>query len=1596
MSGDTETIKGRYNLGHIMGQGRTTQVYKALDSFEYKPVALKILQAREPAELEAFKKEFKLLRQLSHPNLVHAFYFGYTRNAFPFFTCELIEGADLKSYVQELKPQNAIFIFQQLLEAIDYLHLMKITHGDLKPANILFQKKASGNTTLKLIDLGFATAGRQHNFTNWKGTLGYMAPEILRGEEYDQRADLYSLGVIFYEILTGQIPFAERDPLSQAKSQLENGSSLDLSFPESASDPLRAATLKLLKRNPEERYQSAFEAMQELKKSSSYQVKMGKSSTPISLLVSSEITEPESVVAAFERIYSEVTSKERGKFVLFSGESGVGKSGILNKSEVSGQLQGGVVFKLRSLPTPQNKPALLQSLLSQLHIISNDLAPDLLKKYVILYDWSPFLEEGTRDLDENRKVESVGAQPIDSVTFAKTLADFIVDLGRVVEKPLLLTIDDLHDLNIQELGFLEYLSFHLPHSKIIILAGLTINPSHSEKDGKARQAEEWLKKTFYDNFVKFEPRPFTREKCKEFLKNELNFSDEDSVLEAIYLKTGGNFLLIKTLFEFLCDKEAIRRTQMGWEINQKILENLPLPKPFVTDIEDRLSRLTFESLNLLSTAAALGLEFESKVLSEMVRDSKEDIYAALNEIIQEGLLRFEKSDKTEKLCFPNGLIREYIYGKIEPLKKVELHKQAGDIIREIYRESEEAVLEQLADHYVLGKDLELGFKYSILAAEQIEKSCDYQKALQFYFQALEFYQESFGKFLKLKEEILEKIGTLYDLIGDYQKSLDYLKQAYAVVSEKKGSVKHLSQISEKIGNIYVRLGQFDEAISSFEEGLKLIAQADSVLEKTELLNALGSAYHRKQELSKALDHLNKSIEILEQEKLEIVQLADAYRLTGVVHWIEGAYEDSFNCYSRSAEVYRKVKDRKGEGMVLNNLGILYQNKGEPQKALEYFKQVYAIPEIHNDSALLSSLYTNLTVSYIELCEWEQAEKIGKENLSLREKLGNQEGIALALNNLGFINSQKGLLDHSSVYHQKARGIFQKLTLQLGIAKSQYLQGIVHYYRGEFDQGTRLLDAAIAIQREHSHKPGLADSFLLSGKIHLEMDQISESEISLRQALSLFEEHKHVYGVAECFLWLTHILLAQNKFTEAEAYLLEIERLLTSKKNPYLQALERQTKGLYYYQTGRLKEALVELAESSRAFRKIQMKYEQANTYVLISEIKREEKLIKEAKQYLKEALLIYQDLKNDRMVQALNSLLKSSLDPETLQADRLKTLYKFSALINEVFETDELLLKALDLAVSFLAAERGAIILLNPVTQELELKAAREMEHETQEDALRISKQVVEKVTKAEEPLIIEDAQIDSRVNRSMSVVTYNILSILCVPLKIRGQLIGTIYLYHRSLPNVFSKEDLEFMKVFGSLIATVLEKSRLYHKLSEELYQMKDENMVKYNYPEVIGKGERMQEIFGLIERVANSKTSVLLLGESGTGKELIANLIHRRSNRSADPFIKVNCAALPESLLESELFGIEEKVATGVTSRRGKFEQAHPGTIFLDEVGDMTLSTQAKVLRVLQEKEFERVGGSQSIQVDIRIIAATNMDLEEKIEGKTFRKDLYYRLNP
>ncbi|RLI01688.1 sigma-54-dependent Fis family transcriptional regulator, partial [Candidatus Bathyarchaeota archaeon] len=355
-------------------------------------------------------------------------------------------------------------------------------------------------------------------------------------------------------------------------------------------------------------------------------------------------------------------------------------------------------------------------------------------------------------------------------------------------------------------------------------------------------------------------------------------------------------------------------------------------------------------------------------------------------------------------------------------------------------------------------------------------------------------------------------------------------------------------------------------------------------------------------------------------------------------------------------------------------------------------------------------------------------------------------------------------------------------------------------------------------------------------------------------------------------------------------------------------------------------------------------------------------------------------------------------------SDRMTSLYEITEAIHSSLDMRKSLYKVLDLLSEHLGMGRGSITLLNPETSEIHVEVAHGISSiEKTRGRYKLGEGVTGRVIESgrpmaiphinEEPLFLDRMGARSRMDKSK-------ISFICVPIKEGGRVVGALSVDRASESASCLDEDVQFLTVISSLIAqkvSLLDKiNRERDKLREENIRLRRELDKKYSFTNIIGNSRKMQEVFYLITQVAKSNANVLLLGESGTGKELVANAIHYNSLRADKPLVKVNCAALPSNLVEAELFGYEKGAFTGaVNQKAGKFELANGGTIFLDEIGALALESQTKLLRVLQERELERLGGTRSIKVNIRLIAATNQDLAGAVENGTFREDLFYRLN-
>lgn len=353
--------------------------------------------------------------------------------------------------------------------------------------------------------------------------------------------------------------------------------------------------------------------------------------------------------------------------------------------------------------------------------------------------------------------------------------------------------------------------------------------------------------------------------------------------------------------------------------------------------------------------------------------------------------------------------------------------------------------------------------------------------------------------------------------------------------------------------------------------------------------------------------------------------------------------------------------------------------------------------------------------------------------------------------------------------------------------------------------------------------------------------------------------------------------------------------------------------------------------------------------------------------------------------------------PSTKSKD-LEEILKISMLINSTFEINEVLKRIMDSANRVVKAEASSILLIDETRNSLYFHVALgDKGEEVKKFTVKMGEGIAGWVAKNSKPLLVPDVQKENRWFKDISnKINYQTKSILCVPLKLKDKTIGVLEVINKIGVDSFSIEDQSLLETFSNLAAISIQNARSYQDIKIENINLKKEISSGKLPPKFVGESSIIREKLEMVEQVAPTNTTVLLLGESGTGKELFAEHIHYDSNRRGKPFIKVNCAAIPENLIETELFGhVKGAFTNAVTDKMGKFELANEGTIFLDEIGDLSYPVQSKLLRVLQDHSIDRVGGITTKTVDIRLIAATNKNLYEEVSQNRFREDLFFRLN-
>ncbi len=1580
----SQLVADRYRVIELIGGGEYTEVYKVQDIVENKTLNFKV--ARDPKEGESIlKKEFYYLSKFSHPGIVAVYDYGVTPDRHPYFTMEFVPGVPINNYFQGYNPK-LIEVFIQVLNALDTIHAQGLLHSDLKPQHILIFEE-DGRLRAKLLDFGFAERLRVSESISAKGTLGYIAPEVFKGVDVDTRADLYSLGVVLYEILTGVGPGEGQELYDWLRRQyygeLPSPRSLNPNIPLE----IERVVLQLLNREPERRPFSARAVIQLLTKTTP-EVAIAPMMRQ-DLMAPGFIGRQECLNLLRQRLH--LALEEKPGVVCISGDRGVGKSRLLAEFKFLAQLEGATVFSFEPVSLSARSQSVIERLITILRVYGSDIALPL-------------------ELSVESKF-----RVFEAVTQA--LKKF-VDSPRV-RKSLILIVDDFETFDLLSVEFLRYLAFSLEKERLLVVV------SGLKEKRFIDLVEELTQKPFCHHLA---IPPLEREEVKNLIASLLgDVSEIDVLTDWIFNFTGGNPLwTIETVHE-LIERKVLVREDFHWRTILETLPSVSPPKTVIDVVRHRLEILTPDELAVLEVGATANGPFTSEFLRTVLNFDDRVLNNAVSRLKALGFLRLFRSYDEESGIFLDSyilsskILEAAVIERLNINQRRELHRRIALAIELLYPERLKERVFDLAHHWTQAGVNDRAYRYSLGAGAKSREWLLFDKALSFYENAFTLSADLVP--IKERLQLMETVGELRAAVGQFQSAIDIFEEGIRTVigdSELAGDKKLLSRFYRRLGLVESQRGDNRAALNFLNRALLLEPDREG-LEFARLQADLGWSLCAVGELNQAEEVLTQAMKLAQKHKS--ISPLPATRLLGlifyyfsVIAYSRGDFVLAQQLALKSVKVYESVQDeimvarlkhflaniyyaqsanlseakrfyqealiiqhRAGDVysqlQTLHGLGIVSQESGEWNNAYEQFSEALRLAERIGDLASQTRINMMLgSVAHIK-GDWEKAESFLEEARKIQDRAGERVEFATRVSvllNSAKLKTDQGNLELAELYLKEAQELLHEtkdldLSYHLLVTSSEFW-----LRKKEFEKVRNCLIRAFNIVRVKKNHSKLAQLYNLACQLRIATGGYQRAKYDANCALNLLKEstfHREfpvalrLSGVVNCYLG------EGEKGKEQIKKSIQILRNIGAK---------------YELGLSLLADAQAFFNQEKRARR-------------LEEPVSREE--LQEVKANLEEALGIFKELNAKIEIVTTEHLLtelKRTFGMVEIKArergEYLKVFYEVGELLKLSLDKEDFFNRILELLLSVTRAERGLFFLIQD--NRLFPIAVRGAESTTIADAEAVSHSVLSKVRQQGEPIISVDAISDPEFNSFNSVILNKIRSLLCVPLVVREQVLGTIYLDSRVTPHLWSEDDKNLLIAVANFLASVIERSPAYQMIQEEVASEK--MAPEYEEEVFVGRSKAMRNVCEVINKIAPYDCTVLLTGETGTGKGVLARLIHQRSPRRENRFVTVNCGTLPDTLFESELFGHTRGSFTGaVKDKIGIFETANGGTIFLDEITNTTPAIQAKLLQVLEEKIIRRVGETEPRTVDVRLVCSTNKDLKKEVELGRFREDLFYRIN-
>jgi Nif-specific regulatory protein len=1570
--------------GEIARTARTAVYRVRLGRHGERPLALKVaLQPSDRDDLARFRHEARLLSEVRHPNVVEVYEVGVLDGGLPFLVMERVE-----PYRVPERP-GAEELYDLALQAaagLAHIHHHRVVHLDVKPGNLgTVTDPTTGEPRLKILDFGLAQTLLGPVDRAIRGTLAYTAPEVLLQDRYDHRADLYSLGLTLLEIATGTLPSAggDREAIRYHLSgEAPDPRRLRPDLPE----PLAEILGRLIRRDPRERFASAGRLLEALAGAAGRQVDPGALALGTGGVLASRLVGRRDAV---ERLSGALAAARRGesRVLVVEGPEGVGKSRLLREFRLLAAVEGATVALGRA-SAEGGRP--LQPFLQALDRLGLRIAPA---------DAPPSPADARARFRLFREI----GRKLDAAS------------RRAGGAPSVLILEDLHLAGPESHELLAFLASDLGSAHVLIVASRRPAPAATPlAPGPVEPPEPGGPEVLT-------LAPLAPEATLELVDAGLGVERPGSLPPGLYdWLHGASEGLPGPLQHLLCqliDEGDLVFRHGEWKPRRTALARLPDRDPAAAVDRRRLEALGEPDRRLLDAAAVIEEPFRASALAELVDADLAEVWVRLTGLVEQGLLERLSEPGGAAFSVAGGRLREGLYALLDPARRVELHLRLGESLARRVDAGARELASGAAEHLWRGGRRAETLPYLLAAARDAVAIHAHVEAVALWGRAAEAADatdapsggEAACEARTGRARALALAGHPGRALREYQRLLDDPR-----TPEVEDGASLLARWNLEKGRLHGRIGEHAVALAAFEAGLAAGALAeprDPEL-RIELLHGRAVALR---DLGRPADAFDAARAALRDARLAGLgrQRALLVNTLAMMAFARGDWRRAGRLARWGLRGALASGDAFLPVVLRNTLAMARWKTGDFDGASDLYAENLAAAEELNDPWAQLTALNNLGILRCGRGDWVEARRLLARSLDMNRRLGAREGEALTRINLGEVEEILGDWRRARRHANRALALVEDAGDSPDRVGAHLLLASLARKSGETDEAAALLDAAKAESDAMDDRDLAVQVLLQRGLLEIDRGRLDRAADPLDQALAAASES----GTGEL---LGRILLAR-----AELALARGDREAAGRA---ARAARERAEGL----GDRLAQGRLLVIEARLA---AEGEGDEANPPGQPEQVERRFAAAVEALEAVKApyelARALYAwGLRTSRLEPALQRLERSLAIFDRLGAQpdagrargaiarvrahrRLDggagggpgeaTLYEVMRVLNSSLDQREVLDRTMDMALERLGAERGMIVLLDPLTRELEVAAARNLGQRDEAEHRKLSESVVRRVIEHNEPVLAVDAPADSRFAGAESIVASHILSILCVPLAIRDRLAGAIYVDHCESRHLFSQGDLDFLKAFADGSAVAIENARLFGQLEAAHQRLEAENrslrreiLATHHLGSLIGKSRAIEELKRTLERVAQSSSTVLIRGESGTGKGLVARTIHNVSPRRGGPFVHFNCAALPETLIESELFGHEKGAFTGATGRKpGRFELAHGGTIFLDEIGKVSRSIQAKLLRVVEDKEFERVGGTRTQRSDVRVIAATNLDLEEAIVRGEFREDLYYRLN-